>query len=421
MYSIGIYLMVIACAIMSLFKKQLRKQMHGQAKTLFKLSKEIKKDDKVVWFHCASLGEFEQGRLLMARVRHERPEYKILLTFFSPSGYEVQKDFEGADIVCYLPFDTPGNAASFLKIAHPEIGILIKYEFWANYIYIARLMHIKMYSVSSIFRKDQYFFRWYGNVGPLKHLTHLYVQNEESMSILEAHGIHNVTVVGDTRFDRVILVKKMSSNLPLVKTFCDGKKTFIVGSSWETDEEIYIPYMNKHRDWKLIIAPHKLTGHHMKSIEHMLEGRKVVYYSQFADNEFNREEGTLDNIDQQLKDADVFIIDFFGKLASIYRYADIAMVGGGFFPGGVHNVPEAAVYGVPVILGPVNEKYLEVQELKQCKGCVEVQDAEEFASHMDRLMTDEDYRRQVGDKAREYIYSKAGAVSKCYEAIFNNS
>lgn len=411
--------MVGFCAIMSLFNKQLRKQMHGQAKTLFKLKKEIKKDDRVVWFHCASLGEFEQGRLLMARVRKKRPEYKILLTFFSPSGYEVMKDFEGADVVCYLPFDTPGNALSFLKLAHPEIGILIKYEFWANYIYIAHHLGIKMYSVSSIFRKNQYFFRWFGNVGPLKHLTWLYVQNEESKQILEEHGVTNVSVVGDTRFDRVILVKMMSSNLPLVKTFCDGKKTFIVGSSWETDEEIYIPYMNKHKDWKLIIAPHKITGHHMKSIEAMLEGRKVVYYSQFSDNEINKLEGySLDNIDEQLREADVFIIDFFGKLASIYRYADIAMVGGGFFPGGVHNVPEAAVYGVPVIFGPVNEKYLEVQELKQCKGCVEVQDADEFASQMDRLIESVEYRQEVGAKAKEYIYSKAGAVSKCYDAIF---
>ena len=420
MYSLAMFLMVFVCAIASLFNKQLRRQMHGQAKTLFKLKREIKKTDRVVWFHCASLGEFEQGRLIMARVRKKRPEYKILLTFFSPSGYEVMKDFPGADVVCYLPFDTPGNATAFLKLAHPEIGILVKYEFWANYIYIAHSMGIKMYSVSSIFREDQYFFKWYGNVGPLKHLTHLYVQNEESKDILNRHGVKNVTVVGDTRFDRVILVKMMSSNLPLVQTFCDGKKTFIVGSSWETDEDIYIPYMKNHPDWKLIIAPHKLTGHHMKSIETQLEGKKVVYYSDFDDNEFNQLEGnTLDNMEQRLKEADVFIIDFFGKLASIYRYADIAMVGGGFFPGGVHNVPEAAVYGVPVILGPVNEKYLEVQELKSCNGCVEVQNAEEFAQQMDHLINDEQYRKEIGEKGKEYIYSKAGAVSKCYTAIFN--
>ena len=420
MYAIAMYLMSWACIIASLFNKQLRKQIRGQAKTFFKLRKEIKKDDRVVWFHCASLGEFEQGRLLMARVRKKRPEYKILLTFFSPSGYEVMKDFAGADVVCYLPMDTPGNAAAFLKLAHPEVGVLIKYEFWANYIYIAHRMHIKMYSVSSIFREGQYFFRWYGNCGPLKHLTHLYVQNEESKEILARHGVKNVTVVGDTRFDRVILVKRMSSNLPLVKTFCDGKKTFIVGSSWETDEEIYIPFMNEHKDWKLIIAPHKLTGHHMKSIETALQGRKVVYYSQFAENEENIEEG-LDpqNTDRQLREADVFIIDFFGKLASIYRYADIAMVGGGYFPGGVHNVPEAAVYGVPVIFGPVNEKYLEVQELKQCGGCVEARDAEDFGMKMYRLINDQQYREDVGAKAKAYIESKAGAVGKCYTAIFN--
>ena len=270
------YLMEFGAFIGAIFSKKLRQQVKGQAKTFYILHKYIKKDDRVVWVHAASLGEFEQGRLLMELIRRRHPEFKILLTFFSPSGYEVRKDYEGADVICYLPFDTPGNAASFLRLAHPDVGIFIKYEFWANYLLMARHKKIPMYSVSSIFRPSQHFFRWYGNKAPLRCFTHFFVQNEESKQLLAGIGQTNVTVVGDTRFDRVILVRKMSSNLPLVETFCNGQRTFIAGSSWESDEEIYIPYFNEHKDWKLIIAPHKITGHHLSQIQSMLQGRKVV-------------------------------------------------------------------------------------------------------------------------------------------------
>lgn len=417
MYSLGMYLMAFGAFIGTLFSKKLRLQIKGQAKTFYRLHKYIKKSDRVVWVHAASLGEFEQGRLLMECIRRRHPEYKLLLTFFSPSGYEVRKDFEGADIVCYLPFDTPGNAASFIRLAHPEIGIIIKYEFWANYLFMARLRKVRLYSVSSIFRPNHYFFKWYGNKAPLRSFTHFFVQNEESKEILAQHGFYNATVVGDTRFDRVILVRKMSANLPLVKIFCDGKKTFIAGSSWGPDEDIYIPYFNEHKDWKLIIAPHKITGHHIAEIKSKLADRKVILYSNVEDNDFNKEHGNLENREARLKEADVLIVDFFGKLSSIYRYGDVALIGGGF-GAGIHNVPEAAVYGIPTIFGPNNKKFQEAQTLLELGGSFEYTDSESFAKIMDGFVENPESAKTAGKIASDYIYTGAGAVQKCYEGIF---
>ena len=412
------YLMTFGAFIASIFSKKIRKQVKGQATTFYKLHKNIKKTDRVVWFHAASLGEFEQGRPLMNLVRHNHPEYKILLTFFSPSGYEVMKDYEGADVICYLPFDTPGNAASFLRLAHPEIGFLIRYEFWANYIYLAHHKGVKMYSVSSTFRPDHFFFKWYGNKGPLKRITHFFVQNQESMDVLNANGFHNVTITGDTRFDRVLMVKKLSANLPLVKSFVDGRKCFIAGSSWESDEEIYIPYFREHSDWKLIIAPHKITGSHINSICQLLEGRKVVRYSEVEDNEYNQSKGDIAQREQQLREAEVLIVDCFGKLSSIYRYADVALVGGGFILSEIHNVPEAAVYGIPVVFGPRHDKFPEAQALIDCGGCKEFQDADSFRTVMDGFLNDTEEIKRCGLAAGEYIRTNCGAAEKCYNAIW---
>ncbi len=420
MYAIAMYFLLWGAIIASLFNKKLRKQVHGQAKTMFKLHKHIKKDDRVVWMHVASLGEFEMGRLLLAFIRKFHPEYKILLSFFSPSGYEVMKDFAGADVVVYLPFDTPGNAASFIRLAHPEIMLLVKYEFWANYIYIAKHSGTRVYSVSSTFRPDHYFFKWYGNVGPLRRFDHFLVQNDESVEVLKSHGFQNVTKVGDTRFDRVIMIKAMSPNIPMVKTFVDGKKCFIAGSSWGGDEEIYIPYFNQHKDWKMIIAPHKITGAHINSIKEKLGDRKVVCFSQFEDNEFNQKFGNLEDSERLLKEADVLIVDCFGKLSSIYRYGDIALIGGGFLISGIHNVPEAAVYGIPVVFGPRHQKFPEAQAIIDAGGAIEFHDADSFNTIMDDLVNNPEKARQVGKKAKDFIYSNAGAVQKCYEAIFQD-
>ena len=389
----------------------------GIPQTYLLLRRHIKKTDRVVWFHAASLGEFEQGRPLMERLRTECPEYKILLTFFSPSGYEVRKDYEGADLVCYLPFDTPGNALSFLRLAHPEIAIFIKYEFWLNYLLICRRKGIKTYSVSSIFRPDQYFFKWhlfgkYPALKAIRQFNHLFVQNERSKNLLVEHGIENVTVVGDTRLDRVIAIKDAAAPLPLVEQFADDAPCFIAGSSWGPDEEIYIPYFAQHKDWKLIIAPHVISETHLKDIEKLLEdnGFKSIRYTELEKG--GQMPATSETEGQAL------IVNCFGKLSSIYRYGKVALVGGGFGVG-IHNVPEAAVYGIPVLFGPNNEKFREAQALKACGGSFEYQDDASFAALMDNFINNPEALKKAGEAAGGYINANAGAADKCFNAIFH--
>ena len=389
----------------------------GISQTYILLRRHIKKTDRVVWFHAASLGEFEQGRPLMERLRTECPEYKILLTFFSPSGYEVRKDYEGADLVCYLPFDTPGNALSFLRLAHPEIAIFIKYEFWLNYLVTCRRKGIKTYSVSSIFRPDQYFFKlhFFGKFPALRSIrqfSHLFVQNETSRKLLEEHGIKKVTVVGDTRLDRVIAIKDAAAPLPLVEQFAGDAPCFIAGSSWGPDEEIYIPYFAQHKDWKLIIAPHVISETHLKDIEKLLEdnGFKSIRYT-------NLEKGEV--MPATETEGQALIINCFGKLSSIYRYGKVALVGGGFGVG-IHNVPEAAVYGIPVLFGPNNEKFREAQALKACGGSFEYQDDASFATLMDNFINNPEALQKAGEAAGGYINANAGAADKCFNAIFLN-
>ena len=414
MYTIGIYIFVLGMLIAAIFHKKARKMVVGIGQTYLLLRRHIKKTDRVVWFHAASLGEFEQGRPLMERLRVEHPEYKILLTFYSPSGYEVSKDYEGADLVCYLPFDTPGNAFSFLRLAHPEIAIFIKYEFWTNYLITCRRKGIKIYSVSSIFRPDQYFFKWhifgkYPAIKPLRQFDHLFVQNESSKKLLADSGINCVTVVGDTRLDRVIAIKNAAAPLPLVEQFAGDSPCFIAGSSWGPDEEIYIPYFAQHKDWKLIIAPHVISETHLKEIEALLNDNGITHvrYTQLEKNEVpvSSEVGAL-------------IVNCFGKLSSIYRYGKVALVGGGFGMG-IHNVPEAAVYGIPVLFGPNNQKFREAQALKACGGSFEYQDNASFAALMDNFINNPEALKKAGDAADGYINANAGATDKCFNAIFN--
>lgn len=417
MYTIGLYIFTLGMLIAAIFHKKARKMVVGISQTYILLRRHIKKTDRVVWFHAASLGEFEQGRPLMERLRLECPEYKILLTFFSPSGYEVRKDYEGADLVCYLPFDTPGNALSFLRLAHPEIAIFIKYEFWTNYLTTCRRKGIKTYSVSSIFRPDQYFFKWslFGNfpaLKPIRQFDHLFVQNESSKKLLVEHGITNVTVVGDTRLDRVIAIKDAAAPLPLVEQFAGDAPCFIAGSSWGPDEEIYIPYFAKHKDWKLIIAPHVISETHLRDIEKLLEdnGLKSIRYTELEKGKKMLATET---------EGQALIINCFGKLSSIYRYGKVALVGGGFGVG-IHNVPEAAVYGIPVLFGPNNEKFREAQALKACGGSFEYQDDASFAALMDNFINSPEALKKAGEAAGNYINANAGAADKCFNAIFLN-
>ena len=406
MYSLAIYFYMLAVILVSPFHKKARLIVKGHWNTFRILRKKIVKGEKYVWFHAASLGEFEQGRPLMERLRREHPEYRILLTFFSPSGYEVRKDYDGADVVCYLPFDTPGNVRSFLRLARPCMAFFIKYEFWNNYLHACRRKGIPVYSVSSIFRPNQVFFRWYGKQysDVLHCITHFFVQNESSRQLLAARGIDHVTVVGDTRFDRVLDICRQSKELPLVASFKQGRTVMVAGSSWAPDADLIIPYFNERKDMKLVIAPHVIAESHLKEIEGKLQ-RPAVRYTQATE--------------QSVRQADCLIIDCYGLLSSIYRYGEMAYVGGGFGVG-IHNVPEAAVYGIPVLVGPNNKKFREAQALLATGGCIEVTDQATFDNIMDKLLADKEYLMQAGSVAGRYISGNAGASDVIYRTVFGS-
>lgn len=389
--------MMLGCNIAALFSRKVRTMMRGHRDAWRILRRQIG-TDRYVWFHAASLGEFEQGRPLMEKLRREHPEKKILLTFFSPSGYEVRKNYAGADVICYLPFDTPFNAIKFVRLARPEAAYFIKYEFWRNYIEVLHRNQVPVYSVSSIFRPGQIFFRWYGRnyARVLQRMTHLYVQNEASKQLLHTIGVDQVSVVGDTRFDRVIDIHRAAKPLPLVERFAGCWRVIVAGSSWQPDEDILIHYFNTHPGVRLVLAPHVVNEDHLLQIEQKLH-RPFVRYSAATP--------------KSVAEADCLIIDCYGLLSSIYRYATIAYVGGGFGVG-IHNVPEAAVYGVPVIIGPNNKKFREAQALLQCGGCIEVHSQSDLDHSLDHLLSDKEALSAAGQAAGHYIAVNAGAVDK---------
>ena len=403
-YNLIIYLYLLGVAIYSRFNEKVRKMWRGERDAFRILREKVDPNAKYVWFHAASLGEFEQGRPLMEQLRKDHPEYKILLTFFSPSGYEVRKNYEGADIITYLPLDTITYARRFLRTVRPVMAFFIKYEFWYNYLHILKHRHIPVYSVSSIFRPEQVFFKWYGcQYRPvLNCFTHFFVQNEVSKELLAKIGITSVDVVGDTRFDRVLQIKEAAKQLPLVEAFVkDAPQVFVAGSSWPPDEEIFIKYFSTHKNWKLIIAPHVIGEDHLKQIEKLLEGRKVIRYT----------EATEENV----QDAEVLIINCFGLLSSIYHYGNVAYVGGGFGVG-IHNLLEAAVWDVPVFFGPNNQKFQEAQGLKTSGG-FEINNYEEFAAQMDKFASDADYLAEQGHKAGHFVKGQSGATDKVLSAV----
>ena len=416
-YNIVIYFVLWGIAIASLFNEKVRKMWRGEREAFKILKQKVDPNAKYIWFHAASLGEFEQGRPLMERIRKDNPQYKILLTFYSPSGYEVRKNYEGADIICYMPVDTRLNAIRFLRLVRPVMAFFIKYEFWSNFLHILKHRNIPTYSVSSIFREDQVFFKWYGRsyAGVLKCFTRFFVQNEESKRLLEGIGITAVDVVGDTRFDRVLQIKEAAKQLPICEAFRTGVassqsadvphhdfKVFVAGSSWPPDENIFIPFFNEHKDWRLLIAPHVIAEEHLKLILSLIKGKKVVRYTQTTPEE--------------AAEADVLIIDCFGLLSSMYNYGDVAYIGGGFGVG-IHNTLEAAVWNMPVIFGPNNKKFQEAQGLLKSGGGFEINTYEDFSGLMSSLMNDEAFLKQAGDNAGAFVAHLAGATDKVLASV----
>lgn len=405
MYTFGIYIYIAFVRLAALFGHKKAKQMLEGHKEIFDtLKKNIVPGTDYVWFHASSLGEFEQGRPMIEKLRAEHPEYRVVLTFFSPSGYRPARNYQQADIVCYLPFDTKRNVKRFIDLVNPKMVFFIKYEFWMNFLDELSKRKIKTYSVSSIFRKEQTFFKpWGGRYRLALHsFDHLFVQNERSRDLLKDINVTNVSVVGDTRFDRVIKILEQERQLPLVEAFAEGdRKLFVVGSSWGEDEAVYMPYFNRHKEWKLIIASHEVNDERIKKIEELYGGKCVRYTK--ADME-------------AVRNADCLIVDCFGLLSSIYRFGDIAYVGGGFGVG-IHNVLEAAVYGIPVFFGPNNRKFQEAQALKECGGGLEIASTIAFEEKMDAFAADEALLDKAGKAAGDYVSSNSGATGKIFKEL----
>ena len=360
---------------------------------------------RIIWFHAASLGEFEQGRPLIEQLREKYPEYKILLTFFSPSGYEVRKNYKGADIICYLPYDKKSEAVKFIDIIKPEKVFFVKYEFWGNMLEELNRRNIPVYLISGIFREKQVFFKWYGGVmRPVLHMfQHLFVQDEKSKALLNSIDINNVTICGDTRFDRVLSIQQQAKQYQWAADFrATSDFILVAGSSWPKDEDILLEHFNAHPEMKLIIAPHEIHEEHIQSIIAKLK-RPYMRYSQLDES--------------RVKDADCIIIDAIGFLSSIYRYGDVAYIGGGFGVG-IHNTLEAAVYGIPVIFGPNHQAFREALGLLAEGGGFTISDAASYDAIMKTFMTDEKALKEAGAKAGAYVKDNSGASDAIFSAVF---
>jgi len=406
LYNIIIFLYRWAIMLGSFFNGKIDRLRTGQKEAISILRKSISKESRYIWVHAASLGEFEQGRPLIERLKAERPDCKILLTFFSPSGYEVRKNYEKADVICYLPMDTPRNAYRFVKHANLEMAIFIKYEFWANYLFFTSRKKVPIYIISAIFRPKQLFFKWYGSWyrGLLKYFDQLFVQDESSAALLRSIGITNVTVAGDTRFDRVIDIASQSRYLPLTESFTNGHLTMVAGSSWVKDEDIFIRHFNETPGLKLIIAPHVISKEHIFEICSKLKRRFVRLSEANAEN---------------VQDADCLIVDSIGFLSSMYRYGQIAYIGGGF-GAGIHNTLEAAVFGMPVLFGTNYERFREAVELVKLNAAFPIADYEEYCAQMKILMHDKDFLQKTGEIAYEYVQRNSGATEKIFAVIKNS-
>lgn len=403
-YDFAIHLYSLGVKIASLRHEKARKIIDGQAVTMQRLKKELSPEGGYIWIHAASLGEFEQGRPLIEMIRRNHPDAKILLTFFSPSGYEVRHNFPLVDAVVYLPFDTKKNVRQFLDTVKPRMAIFVKYEFWGNYLNELNLRGIPTYIISAIFRKSQPFFKpWGGEFRKmLTYFTHIYVQDEGSRELLAGIGIKNVTVAGDTRFDRVTDIMESCVEIPQAAALTrDASLTIVAGSTWPPDESYLLPCFNAHPGMKLIIAPHEVNEERIAAIESQL----------------NRPSCRLSTATpEEAAKCDCIIVDCYGKLSSAYRYGNIAYIGGGFGVG-IHNLNEAAVYDIPVIFGPHYHKFKEARDLIKCKGGFSFSNKEEFDAIIEPIVNDKKLREQYGKNAGNYIKENLGATRIIYADI----
>ena len=404
-YNLGIKLYGLAIRIAALKNQKAKLWIEGRKNTFDYLETNVKNVEDLIWIHAPSLGEFEQARPLIEKLKAEYPKFKILLTFYSPSGYEIRKDYPLADYICYLPLDTKENAKRFVKLVNPVYSFFVKYDYWANYLNELQVQNHKHYIISAIFRGNQFFFKKQGKwmLDILAKVNHFFVQNEDSKYMLLTRNITQVSNTGDTRFDRVIDITQQAKDLPLITQFKKDSPLFIGGSTWQKGEEVIVEFTKHYGTrFKYVIAPHEI---HLPQIEKLKTqfDLEVLLYSKA--NKMN------------IESAQVLIIDNIGLLSSLYAYADIAYIGGGFGKG-IHNTLEAATFGMPIFIGPKNEKFQEAQDLKERGVALEINSAQELIAHCDHLFTRPKKWNDIKEKSKGYVITKSGATEKIIQSIF---
>ncbi len=411
LYNLIIILASQVVKLLALFSPKMKLFVDGRKEVFSKIREKIKLSDKTIWFHAASLGEYEQGLPVIEKIKIQYPNHKIVVTFFSPSGYEVRKNNTVADATVYLPLDTKSNAQKFIKTINPELVFFIKYEYWPNYLNELKKLQIKTYLISGIFREKQAFFKWYGGFyrNALKKFDYFFVQNESSKKLLQSIGFNNVKISGDTRFDRVVSILERDNSLDFIKNFKDNKTTIVIGSSWPKDENLLVEYINKSSDEiKFIIAPHNIKSEQIANLKLQITKSTIL----FSDVESLH--ATI------LPNANVFIIDTIGTLTKIYSYADIAYVGGGFGNPGVHNILEPATFGVPIVIGPNYSHFAEAIALVHQEGCVSISNQNELNEAFDNLISNEDIRHEKGHVCSTFVQMNKGATDVILKYICNN-
>ena len=407
-YSFGIFFYRVFVWIFSFWNVKARTMISGR-KNIIQDVKIFRGDclsKKLIWFHAASLGEFEQGRVLIERIKAHRPEIKIVLTFFSPSGYEVSKDYPFADFICYLPFDTKKNAKDFLEVLKPDVAIFIKYEFWLNYLQLLKEKQISTYLIAGVFHVKQPFFKWYGAIFRMSLTSYrkIFVQDKQSFQLLSSIGFDSI-IAGDTRLDRVLEISHESFSDPKLEAFSENKRIIIIGSSYLEEERLLLEFISQHKlkypDLSIIIAPHELNENSLSRIENIVSKYKLTLRKYTTD---------------ELMAADVLILDTMGMLSKVYRFATLAVIGGGF-SSGIHSILEAAVYGIPVIFGPNHSKFSEAKELMECGGGFSVKDYVDFDLVVGKILDNTSFQTELSKHINRYIIQKSGAADKILEEI----
>lgn len=409
LYSTAIYILNFTLKVLSLFNDKIRLGVKGRAETFYKLNSELDPSLAKIWFHCASLGEYEQGLPVFKEIIKKHPDHQVVLSFFSPSGFEIKKNNSVADLVVYLPLDTPRNAKRFLTMIDPDLVLFTKYDIWPNFVLELGKSKCKSYLIASLFRKNQSYFKWYGSLmrRTLFSFEHIFTQNQDSKELIESIGVTNVSVTGDTRFDRVISQISMNNEVSFLNTFKDDQLTVIFGSSWPDDDKLFLPFINSFqlKPVKYIIAPHNISSHYTRSLQQSIHSKAICFSNL---NQYS---------EQELREAKVFILDTIGYLNKAYSYADIAYVGGAAGTTGLHNILEPAVFGLPIIIGKNYSKFPEASSMIENGGTFSVMTTKQLFKKLETLVNKDGYRQSKGALNLEYVQKNSGAVNRIMQVI----